>query len=45
MLATKRITLLTAAFLGASALCSGAAFAKDFVVGLSWDTKDTLVQA
>ena len=45
MLATNRITLLTAAFLGASALCSGAAFAKDFVVGLSWDTKDTLVQA
>jgi ribose transport system substrate-binding protein len=37
--------LLGAAFALMAATSSGAALAKDFVVGLSWDTKDTLVQA
>src|SRR5580693_8884737 len=37
--------LLGAAFALIAATSSGVALAKDFVVGLSWDTKDTLVQA
>src|SRR5580693_6456659 len=45
MLAIRRFTFMGASLFAASLLCSGAAFAKDFVVGLSWDTKDTLVQA
>jgi ribose transport system substrate-binding protein len=45
MLSRKRTRLATAAILTACLFCSSAALAKDFVVGLSWDTKDTLVQA
>ena len=45
MLSRKRTRLAAAAILTACLFCSSAALAKDFVVGLSWDTKDTLVQA
>ena len=45
MFSPRHTSLAAAAILAASLLCSSAALAKDFVVGLSWDTKDTLVQA
>src|SRR5580700_2554216 len=45
MLAKRRVTFVAASVAAISALWSSAAIAKDFVVGLSWDTKDTLVQA
>src|SRR5260370_30756089 len=45
MFPIKRSALLATAVVTATTLCSGVALAKDFVVGLSWDTKDTLVQA
>src|SRR5580692_6328050 len=45
MLAFRRAVTLAATAAALSLMTSSLALAKDFVVGLSWDTKDTLVQA
>ena len=40
-----RLAITLGAAVAGSALVGGAASAKDLTVGLSWDTKDTLVQS